>query len=57
MSAEKKARNLADKAKGKAKEAAGSLTGNDAKRARGKAEQSKADAKQAGEHAKDAFRH
>ncbi|GHF55138.1 CsbD family protein [Streptomyces mashuensis] len=57
MSAEKKAEHLTEKAKGKVKEATGAVTGNDSKRAQGKGEQAKADVKQAGEHAKDAFRH
>ncbi|MEU8547662.1 CsbD family protein [Streptomyces roseoverticillatus] len=57
MSGGKKAKHAAEKIKGKAEETAGSVTGDDAKRARGKAEQAKADAKLAGEHARNALRH
>lgn len=41
---------------GKGKEALGSATGDDSMRREGKAEQSKADLKQAGEKVKDAFK-
>jgi uncharacterized protein YjbJ (UPF0337 family) len=57
MSAENKAENTGDKIKGKAKEAAGHVTGNERLKAEGKADQAKGDVKQAGEHAKDAFKH
>jgi uncharacterized protein YjbJ (UPF0337 family) len=41
---------------GKAKEGLGSATGNESMEREGKAEQSKADLKQAGEKVKDAFK-
>ena len=56
MSAENKAGNMADKAKGKIKEAAGKAVGNERLIAEGKADQVKGDAKQAAEKAKDAFK-
>jgi uncharacterized protein YjbJ (UPF0337 family) len=56
MSAEDKANNTADKLKGKAKEAAGKVTGNERLQAEGRADQVKGDAKQAGEKVKDAFK-
>lgn len=46
-----------EKAKGKAKETVGRAVGNDRMYAEGKIEQSKGDARQAKEKAKDAFRH
>jgi uncharacterized protein YjbJ (UPF0337 family) len=55
MTATDKANNSAQQAKGKLKEAAGKLGGNDKLRAEGKADQAKADLKQAGEKVKDAF--
>jgi uncharacterized protein YjbJ (UPF0337 family) len=54
MGIDDKARNTGEKAKGKAKEAAGSATGNDDLREEGRADQTKADVKQAGEKIKDA---
>ncbi|MQY07690.1 CsbD family protein [Actinomadura macrotermitis] len=57
MSAEDKAANTGDKIKGKAKEVAGKVTGNERLEAEGKAEQVKGDAKQAGEKVKDTFKH
>jgi uncharacterized protein YjbJ (UPF0337 family) len=51
-----KARNSAEELAGKAKEAAGKATGNEELEAEGRAQQAKADLKQAGEHVKDAFR-
>ena len=56
MSAENKAGNMADKAKGKVKEAAGKAVGNERLTAEGKADQVKGDAKQAAEKAKDALK-
>ena len=56
MATTDKAKNSAEEAKGKLKEAAGAITGNDKLRAEGKAEQTKANLKQAGEKVKDAFR-
>jgi uncharacterized protein YjbJ (UPF0337 family) len=49
-------RNMADKLKGKAKETTGKAVGNERLTAEGKAEKSKGDLKQAGEHVKDAFK-
>jgi uncharacterized protein YjbJ (UPF0337 family) len=51
-----KAKNSAQKTKGKVKEAAGKVTGNDSLRAKGKTDQRKGDLKQAGEKVKDAFK-
>lgn len=48
--------NAKDDLVGKAKEAAGKVTDNERMEAEGKADQSKADLKQAGENVKDAFR-
>ncbi|GAA0334575.1 CsbD family protein [Actinoallomurus spadix] len=56
MSAQDKAANTGDKIKGKAKEAAGRLTGNERLEAEGQADQVKGDAKQAGEKIKDVFK-
>ncbi len=55
MSAEDKMKNAAEKAGGKAKEAAGKVTDNEQLEAEGRADQSKADLKQAGEKVKDAL--
>jgi uncharacterized protein YjbJ (UPF0337 family) len=55
MATTDKARNTAEQAKGKLKEAAGRLSGNDDLRAEGKADQTKGNLKQAGEKVKDAF--
>ena len=51
-----KAKNTGEQAKGKLKEAAGKLSGNDNLRAEGEADQTKGNLKQAGEKVKDAFR-
>ncbi|RAJ38378.1 CsbD-like protein [Kitasatospora sp. SolWspMP-SS2h] len=56
MSAGDKIGNMADKAKGKAKEAAGKVTGNERLESEGKVDQARGDLKQAGEHVKDAFK-
>lgn len=56
MSAEDKIANAAEKIGGKAKEAAGKVTGNDRLRAEGKADQAKAQVKKTAEDAKDLFR-
>jgi uncharacterized protein YjbJ (UPF0337 family) len=56
MAATDKAKNTAERAKGKVKEAAGKLTGDDKLRAKGKADQTKGNLKQAGEKVKDAFK-
>lgn len=50
-----KARNTAQDAKGKVKEAAGKTTDNHRLEAEGKADQAKASLKQAGENVKDAL--
>ena len=52
-----KAKNAGEDATGKSKEAAGKSTDNDRLEAEGKADQSKADVKNAGEKVKDAFKH
>jgi len=51
-----KAKNTAQQAKGKLKETAGKLSGNDKLRAEGKADRTKGNLKQAGEKVKDAFK-
>lgn len=51
-----KIKHAAEKASGKAKEAAGDVTDNEKLKAEGKAEQAKAELKQAGDKAKDAFK-
>lgn len=56
MSAADKIKNAAEDLGGKAKEAAGKVTDNERLEADGKADQSRADLKQAGENTKDAFR-
>jgi uncharacterized protein YjbJ (UPF0337 family) len=56
MTATDKAKNTAQKAKGKVKETAGKATGDDSLRAKGKADQIKGNLKQAGEKVKDAFK-
>jgi uncharacterized protein YjbJ (UPF0337 family) len=56
MAATDKAKNTAQRAKGKVKETAGKVTGNDKLRSKGKVDQKKGDVKQAGEKIKDAFR-
>ena len=48
--------NMSEDASGKAKEATGKATDNERMEAEGKADQTKADLKQAGENIKDAFR-
>ncbi|MFE2727436.1 CsbD family protein [Kitasatospora sp. NPDC059327] len=57
MSGEDKAKNIAQKAKGKAKETVGKAVGNERLTAEGKADQVSGDAKQAGEKIKDVFKH
>jgi uncharacterized protein YjbJ (UPF0337 family) len=56
MAAVDKAKNSAQRAKGKVKEATGAVTGDDKLRAKGKADQVKGNLKQAGENVKDAFK-
>ena len=55
MGVQDKARNAAESAKGKAKEAAGSATNDRDLEEEGRADQAKSDVKQAGEKVKDAF--
>jgi uncharacterized protein YjbJ (UPF0337 family) len=57
MSATDKAKNTMQDVEGKAKEALGSVTGDKSRENEGKADQSKADSKDAGEKVKDAFKH
>ncbi|MGQ0629660.1 MAG: CsbD family protein [Sporichthyaceae bacterium] len=57
MSAIDKAKNMAEDAKGKVKEAVGGATGNDDMKAEGQVDQGSSDLKQAGEKVKDAFKH
>jgi uncharacterized protein YjbJ (UPF0337 family) len=52
-----KAKNAVEDAAGKAKEAVGKATGDHSTESEGKADQSKADLKDAGEKVKDAFKH
>lgn len=56
MGADDKADNKLEDLGGKAKEAAGKATGDDALKRQGERDQSKADFKQAGEKVKDAFK-
>ena len=56
MSAEDKAKNAAQDATGKLKEAAGHLTDDDKLVAEGKTDQAKAQVKRAAEDVKDVFR-
>ena len=56
MGTDDKARNAADEWKGKGKEAVGDATDDPQLEAEGKADQSKASLKQAGEKVKDAFK-
>jgi uncharacterized protein YjbJ (UPF0337 family) len=55
MTTTDKAKNTAQQTKGKLKEAAGALSGNDKLRAEGIADQTKGNLKQAGEKVKDAL--
>ncbi|MFD9305638.1 CsbD family protein [Streptomyces sp. NPDC060048] len=57
MSGEQKTEAKAEQAKGKLKEAAGRLTGDERMTAEGRAEQAKGDAREAKEKVKDAFKH
>ena len=54
MAGDKKVKYVGEKVKGKVKEGAGKITGNERLKAEGKAKQSKADVKQGGEKVKDA---
>ena len=55
-SARNKTRNATQKVKGQLKEAAGRVTGDERLEAKGRADKTKANLKQAGEKVKDAFR-
>lgn len=57
MAAGKKAKNVGKNIKGKAKEATGKTVGDESLEAKGRAEQVAADAKQAGQKAKDTLKH
>ena len=57
MANEDKVNNKAEGLRGKAKEAVGGATGDDALKNQGKKDQAKSDVKQAGEKVKDAFKH
>ncbi|CAD6003248.1 CsbD family protein [Agreia sp. COWG] len=57
MGLDDKIKNAGADIAGKAKEAAGKVTGNEQLEAEGKADQVGADAKKAGENVKDAFKH
>ena len=57
MGTDDKISNKVDDLAGKAKEAAGKLTGDDDLEAKGQNDQAKSDLKQAGEKVKDAFKH
>jgi uncharacterized protein YjbJ (UPF0337 family) len=54
MGLDDKTDNKADDLKGRAKEAAGSITGDDDLKSEGRADQAESSVKQAGEKAKDA---
>jgi uncharacterized protein YjbJ (UPF0337 family) len=56
MATTDKVKNTAQRAKGKVKETAGTVTGNDKLRNKGKADQRKGNLKQAGEKVKDALK-
>ena len=56
MGLDDKIRNAAQETSGKIKEGVGKATGDEEREAEGKADQSSANLKQAGENVKDAFR-
>ena len=56
MSAADKIKNAAQDVTGEAKEAAGKVSDNEELQAQGKADQTKAEAKKAGENVKDVFK-
>lgn len=56
MGADDKIKHAAEEAAGKAKETWGKITGDEEREAEGRADQSKANIKQAGDDVKDAFR-
>jgi uncharacterized protein YjbJ (UPF0337 family) len=55
MGFDDKTENKAEDLKGRAKEAAGSITGDDELKNEGRADQAESSVKQAGEHVKDAI--
>lgn len=55
MGLDDKIEHSAEDAKGKLKETTGKVTGSDKMQAEGKVDQTKADVKKAGDHAKDAL--
>ncbi|MFJ3923339.1 CsbD family protein [Streptomyces sp. NPDC090022] len=57
MSGKEKTKAKAEQVRGKAKEAAGRVVGNESLTAKGRAEQVKGDARQAKEKTKDMFKH
>ncbi|MFF4393676.1 CsbD family protein [Streptomyces sp. NPDC001552] len=57
MSGEQKTKAKIEQAKGRLKETAGRLTGNERLTAEGRTEQATGDARQAKEKVKDAFKH
>ncbi|GAA2929828.1 CsbD family protein [Kitasatospora cinereorecta] len=57
MAADEKTQAKTEQAKGKVKEAAGRAVGNERLTAEGRADQTKGDAREAKEKAKDAFKH
>ncbi|MBW9206069.1 CsbD family protein [Mumia sp. zg.B53] len=56
MGLDDKLKHLAEDVEGKAKEASGKLRGDTSQESEGKADQSKADFKKAGDNVKDAFK-
>ncbi|WP_370619522.1 CsbD family protein [Mumia sp. Pv 4-285] len=56
MGLDDKIKNATEDLQGKAKEASGKARGDESQEAEGKADQSKADVKKAGENVKDAFK-
>jgi len=56
LATEDKAKNTTQATKGRIKEAAGDITGNDQLKAKGEADQVKGNLKQAGEKVKDVFK-
>ncbi|MFE8007734.1 CsbD family protein [Streptomyces sp. NPDC057418] len=57
MAADEKTQAKTEQAKGKVKEAAGRAVGNERLTAEGRADQTRGDAREAKEKAKDAFKH
>jgi uncharacterized protein YjbJ (UPF0337 family) len=56
MATADKAKNMAQRAKGRVKETAGKVTGNDRLRIKGRTDRAKGNLKQAGEKVKDAVK-